>query len=73
MAESSNIITIHSIETIHKLAFKDIIKHSYELAEDIFKQTGKKKYDPNYEKELNKLIFEILCEKIKLLEDLTKD
>ena len=42
MAESSNIITIHSIETIHKLAFKEIIKHSYELAEDIFKQTGKK-------------------------------
>ena len=73
MAESSNIMTIHSIETIHKLAFKEMIKHSYQLAEDIFKQTGKKKDDPNYEKELNKLIFEILYEKIKLLEDLTKD
>ena len=43
MAESSNIMTIHSIKTIHKLPFKEMIKHSYQLAEDIFKQTGKKK------------------------------
>ena len=70
MAESFDVITIDSLETIHRLIFIHMFKDSYE---EIFKQISKKEDDHNYEKELKELILEILNEKIKLLEDLTKN
>ena len=73
MAESSDIITIDSLEMVHKLVFIHMLKNSYELAEEIFKQYRKKEDDPNYEKELKELVFEILNEKINMLEDLIKN
>ena len=70
MAESFDVITIDSLETIHRLIFIHMFKDSYE---EIFKQISKNEVDHNYEKELKELILEILNEKIKLLEDLTKN
>ena len=72
MADTSDIITIDSLKTVHKLVFIHMLKNSYELAEEIFKQNGKKEDDPNYEKELKELVFEILNEKINMMEDLIK-
>ena len=70
MAESFDVITIDSLETIHRLIFIHMFKDSYE---EIFKQISKKEDDHNDEKELKELILEILNEQIKLVEDLTKN
>ena len=43
MVESSGEVTVDSLETFHKHVFKEAFKHSYELAEEIYKKMVKKK------------------------------
>ena len=43
MVESSGEVTVDSLETFHKHVLKEAFKHSYELAEEIYKKMVKKK------------------------------